>query len=237
MKKYVFGVFSLLFILYGCSSDELTDPLDVDLTAAIKRASPDGTLEHFILPSPEDYNSIPSDPNNPISELKVELGRMLFYETGLALDPLHEEAMESYSCATCHIPEAGFMPGRAQGIADGGAGFGLNGEGRTKLFFYENDEPDVQGARALSVMNVAFTPNTTWSGQFGGNDVNEGTEDVWEGATEINHLGLMGLESQIIEGFDLHRMLINETILDTLGYKPYFDALLVVFLNLNVIQS
>lgn len=87
MKKYVLGAFSLFLILYGCSSDELTDPLDVDLRTAVRKASPDGSLEHFILPSSDEYLSIPSDPNNPISELKVELGRMLFFETGLALDP------------------------------------------------------------------------------------------------------------------------------------------------------
>ena len=225
MKKYVLGVFCLIAILYGCSSDKLTDPQDINLRNAIKLASPDGTLDHFILPSFNDYPNIPTDPNNTITDLKVELGRMLFFETGLALEPLHEEAKGTYSCSTCHIPEAGFMPGIGQGIADGGSGFGVNGEGRTKLIFYENDEPDVQGARALSVMNAAFTLNTTWSGQFGGNDNNEGTEDVWEGLTEINHLGLMGMESQIIEGFDLHRMVINYDVLDTLGYRPYFNAI------------
>ncbi|MEO1263256.1 MAG: cytochrome c peroxidase, partial [Bacteroidota bacterium] len=225
MKKYTIGVLAAIIFMIGCASDELTDPLDVNLRKAIRLASPDGSLEHFIIPAPTDFSNIPTDPNNPLTELKVELGRMLFYETGIALEPLHEEAMGTYSCATCHIPEAGFMPGRAQGIADGGAGFGVNGEGRTKLFFYENDEPDVQGARALSVMNVAFTPNTTWSGSFGANDNNVGTEDVWEGFTEINHLGLMGLESQVIEGFDLHRMVINETVMDTLGYRPYFETI------------
>ncbi len=224
MKKYVLGAFVMLSFIYGCSSDELTNPLDVDLKAAVRKASPNGSLDHFILPSSTDYASIPSDPNNPLTETKIELGRMLFFETGIALDPLFEESKGTYSCATCHIPEAGFMPGRAQGIADGGSGFGVNGEGRTKLFFYDNDEPDVQGARALSVMNVAFVPNTTWSGQFGGNDNNVGTEDVWEGFTEINELGLMGLESQALEGFELHRMIVNGTIIDTLGYKPYYDA-------------
>lgn len=225
MKKYVLGVFSIALIAFGCASDELTDPLDVDLRNAVRSAAPDGTLDHFIIPATTDFSNIPTDPNNPLTDLKVELGRMLFFETGLALEPLYDEAKATYSCATCHIPEAGFMPGRAQGIADGGAGFGINGEGRTKLFFYDNDEPDVQGARALSVMNVAFTPNTTWSGQFGGNDNNEGTENVWEGFTEINHLGLLGLESQVIEGFDLHRMIISHDVLDSLGYKPYFNAI------------
>lgn len=224
MKKYILAAFGLTLMLYSCSSDKLTHPYDVDLKKAIERAAPTGTVDHFILPESTDYENIPSDPNNPLSDLKIELGRMLFFETGLALDPLHEECRGTYSCATCHIPEAGFMPGRAQGIADGGKGFGLNGEGRTKLFFYENDEPDVQGARALSILNLAFTPNTTWSGQFGATDNNVGTEEAWVGFPEINHLGLMGPESQIIEGFELHRMVINEDVVDSLGYKPLFDA-------------
>ena len=224
MKKVLLGAIGFILLLQSCSSDELQNPLDVELEKSIKKTSPTGHLDHFILPDPTDYNSIPQEPDNPLTDLKVELGKMLFYETGLALDPKYPQSKSTYSCSSCHIPEAGFMPGRAQGIADGGAGFGLNGEGRSKYFFYNDDEPDVQGTRALNVMNVAFTPNTTWSGQFGGNDNNAGTQDVWEGLTEVNHLGLLGLESQNIEVLSLHRMIINKGVVDSLGYKPYFDA-------------
>ncbi|MFQ5446731.1 MAG: cytochrome-c peroxidase [Saprospiraceae bacterium] len=225
MKYYLLGLFGLALMVYACSSDELKNPLDGELEKAILRASPTGQIDHFILPDPTDYSSIPQEPNNPITEVKVQLGRMLFFETGLGLDPVHEEMKGTYSCSTCHIPEAGFMPGNAQGIADGGSGFGTNGAGRVKMFYYGDDEPDVQGARALSVLNVAFTPNTTWSGAFGANDNNVGTEDVWDAPpVNINQLGLMGLESQAIEGFALHRMIINAEVIDTLGYKPYFDA-------------
>ena len=224
MKKYAIVLLSIMPFLFGCSSDELIDPLDVDLRAAVKKASPEGSIDHFILPSPTDYPNIPADPNNPINALKVELGKMLFFETGLALDPLYDEALGTYSCATCHVPNAGFMPGRAQGIADGGQGFGLNGEGRTKLFFYDNDEPDVQGRRALSLFNVAFVPNSGWAGQFGGTHINIGTEENWVDLLEINELGLQGAESQAIETSILHRLIINEEVVDSLGYKPYFDA-------------
>lgn len=224
MKKLLLVVFGFILLLHSCSSDELQNPLDVELKKSIKKASPTGHLDHFILPDPTDYASIPQEPANPLSDLKVELGKMLFYETGLALGPKYPQGKGTYSCSSCHIPEAGFMPGRIQGIADGGAGFGINGEGRAKIFFYNDNEPDVQGARALNVMNVAFTLNTTWSGQFGANDNNIGTEDVWEDLTEVNHLGMMGLETQNIEGLDIHRMVINEAVMDSLGYKPYFDA-------------
>lgn len=224
MNKYILTVFGLMAFIFGCSSDELKNPLDVDLRRAIEANSPTGQLDHFILPNSTDYENLPADPNNPLSEIKVELGRMLFYETGLALQPLHEEAKGTYSCASCHIPEAGFMPGREQGMADGGQGFGASGEGRTKMFFYENDEPDVQGARALSLFNAAFTTNTAWSGQFGATHINEGTEDSWVGTSEINHLGFQGAESQAIETFDLHRLVANEDVIDSLGYKLYYDA-------------
>ncbi len=225
MKKYLLGVFGLALLAFACSSDELTNPNDVALVKAIERVSPTGQLDHFILPDPTDYASIPQEPSNPLSAVKVQLGGMLFNETGLALNPVHPEMKGTYSCSSCHIPEAGFMPGNAQGIADGGSGYGVNGAGRVKMYYYKNDEPDVQGARALNVMNVAFTPNTTWSGAFGANDNNVGTNAVWDvPPVNINQLGLMGLESQAIEGFALHRLVINEQVVDTLGYKAYFDA-------------
>ena len=211
-------------LVYACSYDEVKDPTDFQLRKAIDKASPTGSYEHFILPSETDFANIPQEPKNPLNTAKVALGKMLFYETGIALEPKYPEGMLSYSCASCHIPEAGFMPGRAQGIADGGTGFGINGEGRVKFIFYGNDEPDVQGARALNVCNVAFVPNTTWAGMFGGTGINVGTESQWTGDLTTNFLGMQGLESQALAVQKVHRMIMNETIADTLGYKNLFDA-------------
>ena len=120
---------------------------------------------------------------------------------------------------------AGFRPGGIQGIADGGIGFGQNGEGRTKLAAYRPNEMDVQGLRPLSVLNVAFVENSTWNGRFGSNGVNIGTEDRWLEAegTDLNEEGLAALETQNIEGMDLHRMEITEEVLDGYGYRKYFD--------------
>jgi len=184
-----------------------------------------GGKDKYILPAADDFGIIPQDPNNPLTREKAELGKLLFFETGLALAPMHDFGKETYSCASCHVPSAGFRPGRPQGIADGGLGFGDNGEGRIFNGNYEVTEPDVQGLRPLSVLNAAYVTNTTWNGRFGGNDLNEGTEDVWneEDGSEINHLGFKGLESQNIEGLHVHRMVINKDVLDTLGYTPLFD--------------
>lgn len=227
MKRFVIAGFGMILLLFACTSDELNNPLDDTLRATLDRTSPTGSFEHYILPDTDAYSSIPQDKDhNPLFREKVELGKMLFFETGLALSPIHEEGKGTYSCASCHIPEAGFMPGRVQGIADGGIGIGTNGENRGKSQHYNEDELDVQGARPLSLLNVAFVDNTSWSGQFGANGVNEGTELYWDNdpVTEVNHFGFHGLESQNIEGLHLHRMVVVKEVLDAYGYTPLFDA-------------
>jgi cytochrome c peroxidase len=214
---------SLLF--YTCTKDNIPTftATDNSLQSRLQRVSPDGTIEHFILPDSDDYAAIPQDNHNPLTAEKVALGKLLFHETGLAEDAIYNSSKGTYSCSSCHIAEFGFMPGRHQGIADGGLGFGTS---RTKLNQYEGEEVDAQGARPLSMLNVAYVTNSTWSGKFGSTGVNIGTEHVWGEAdpdTEINHLGLSGLESQNIEGLDLHRMVINREVLDWYGYTPLFD--------------
>ncbi len=227
MKRIGTTLIAIAFLLSACTVDETINPLDGELVRTLERLSPTGTVDHFILPQADDYTAIPQDPANPLTADKVFLGRMLFYETALARDAAKAAGVGTYSCSTCHIPEAGFMPGRSQGIADGGIGFGFNGESRTKVNVYDETEMDVQGARALSLLNVAFVENTTWSGKFGSRGNNAEFEAIFgvtDPMTEINHLGLKGLETQNLEGFKLHRMSLDEYILDTLGYRKYFDA-------------
>jgi cytochrome c peroxidase len=208
----------------GCTSDELDNPLDVQLQQRLSQISPTGDLTGFALPSSNDLAAIPQDPHNPLTPDKVQLGKMLFFETGLALDPVHESGRETYSCGSCHVPSSGFMAGREQGIADGGMRFGTLGEGRTKNPSYADLELDAQGVRPLCMFNVAYVSNTTWNGRFGSGGANVGTEHAWEGQTEVNHLGYSGLETQNIEGLKLHRMVVNEDVVDSLRYRPLFDA-------------
>ena len=88
---------------------------------------------------------------------------------------------------------------------------------------YLESEIDAQGTRPMTVMNVTFMTNTLWSGLFGANDRNEGTESSWTGLAEVIHTGYAGLEAQNIEGFDLHRLEINDRVLYDFGYAEYFD--------------
>ena len=111
-------------------------------------------------------------------------------------------------------------------LQDGAEGFGFHGEGRDISGHYAENEIDAQGARPLSMIGVAYVQNSMWAGRFGARFNNVGTEAVWnqDAATALNHLGLDGLEAQNIDGTITHRMRVNEYVLDTLGYRPMFDA-------------
>ncbi len=222
---------ALALLMVQCTKEEtsVSEPqgnLDKLLTDVIISASPNGRFSHFVLASEYDLQHLPNqDPHNPITRAKVNLGQMIFFDPAFAQDAKDSACYETYSCATCHIPEAGFLPGRTQGIADGAHGFGFLGNRRNPLPQYLEEDLDAQGVRPLTVMNVAYMTNTLWSGVFGAHDVNAGTEEHWEGPlAEVNHLGFVGLESQNIEGVALHRMSVNEHVLDDYDYRQMFDA-------------
>lgn len=227
MRKITLVCFVLVLFVVACTKDKMPVLVELDnqLRNLVAASAPDGNLEFYILPNENDYDNIPADPMNPLTDEKVQLGKFMFYDTGLAQGALKPSGKGTYSCASCHIPEAGFKPGNFQGIADGGIGFGINGENRVRDTEYEENELDVQDARPLSLVNVAYVTNTFWNGQFGATGVNVGTEDVWseDVATERNHLGMQGIETQNIEGLETHRITINKEILDEYGYTEMFD--------------
>lgn len=216
-----------LALIASCTRDKM--PSDIDLDNTLKRmitnASPESRLDYYILPDETDYEKIPQDPKNPLTKEKIELGKLLFHETALAQDAVKESGLGTYSCASCHIAESGFRPNNFQGIADGGLGFGANGEDRVKNIEYTEGELDVQSARPLSMVNVAYVRNTFWNGQFGWGGVNEGTEDVWNDRedTERNHQEFHGIETQNFEGLISHRISINKELLEEHGYLDMYD--------------
>lgn len=216
---------SLVMILLIVSCAKTVEPtLDEELKGIIAENARNGELEYFIFPESGDYKNLPNqDPANPITEEKIKLGQLLFFEPGLAQNPEYDVCYETYSCSSCHIPSRGFLPGRIQGIADGAVGFGNEGTRRILADGYQETEIDAQGTRPMTVMNVTYMTNTLWSGTFGANDKNIGTEHAWEGLAEVNHTGYAGLEAQNIEGFDLHRLEINDRVLYDFGYARLFD--------------
>ena len=221
------SILGLIVVLNACTKDRMPTLVELDnqLENSIQGKSHNGTLDFYVLPNENDLHLIPQDPKNPLTPQKVELGKLMFHDTGLGQDPMKEAGRGTYSCASCHVSEAGFRPGNFQGIADGGVNFGIGGEDRVKNTLYSDDELDVQSARPLSMVNVAYVSNTFWNGQFGGGNVNEGTEDVWDlrDDTELNHLGFEGIETQNMDGLIAHRITINKELLDEYGYTFLFD--------------
>lgn len=224
MSKPIGVLAVLALLLFACTHEPLENHLDGELKKKLDFISPTGSYTYYQFPASDDYAAIPNQDNkNPITKEKVALGELLFHESALAASPAYPIGKGSFSCASCHIAASGFTAGRAQGIADGGLGFGAN---RQKISAYLDEEVDAQGARPLSMLNVAYVTNALWSGGFGSYGVNEGTEELWEDHpfAEVNHEGLEGLEAQNIEGLTLHRMDVTTELLDVHGYRSYFDA-------------
>jgi len=194
----------------GCDSSNVADEdgsLDEDLIVMLTKNG-ERTVANFILPASDDFGSIPQDPANPLTEDKVELGKLLFHETALSTNPRHESARGTYSCATCHHADAGFQAGRQQGIGDGGSGWGQHGENRGINPDYAVDEVDVQPLKSPTILNSAFQRINMWDGRFGARGMNEGTESEWlpGSEAEANWLGYEGLETQAIQALKVHRM-------------------------------
>ncbi|MBI1288789.1 MAG: cytochrome-c peroxidase [Flavobacteriales bacterium] len=220
---------SLSFI--GCQEDSIitddtTQPnvLDAALDEALLNASNGVGADFYKLPTSMD--AIPQDPKNPLTAAKVELGKMLYHESGLATNPMNEAGRFTYSCASCHHAEGGFQANLPQGISEGGMGFGLHGEGRYPNPEYAVAELDVQPIRTPSVLNIAYQTNVLWNGQFGGTHLNAGTESQWFENTPKtwNHLGFEGTETQAIAGVIVHRQGMTEQLYDQTGYRPLFEA-------------
>ena len=84
------------------------------------------------LPLPE----VPAD--NPMSDVKVELGQLLFYDERLSVN-------STMSCATCHIQALAFTDGKARSI-------GATGQ--------------VHPRSAMTLVNVAYASRLTWANQL-----------------------------------------------------------------------
>lgn len=183
-------------------------------------------LSFFTMPKSGDLGAIPQDPNNPLTEEKVELGQLLFHDPELLQNPRDTElGAGTGSCASCHHARAGFQAGIRQGIGEGGYGFGVYGEARERHPAYDAANIDVQPVRTPSAMNGAWQTNMLWNGQFGATGTNIGTEERWTAGmpVEVNHLGFEGLESQAIAGQDVHRLDVSTLVGDPL-YTPLFVA-------------
>lgn len=228
-KAIGMGLIISSLLISACQSDQLNEEeirLDAQLSRQLERHAYGEGLAFFQLPASDDYHNIPQDPRNPLTREKVELGKLLYHETGLALAPMQSVGEGTYSCASCHFADAGFQAGRHQGIGEGGEGIGVKGEGRQKISFYAEEELDVQPIRTPTTLNTAYQELMLWNGQFGAGGANAGTEFAWTPGTpkENNKFGYQGLEIQAIAGLDVHRLVVDTAFLRQTGYDELFDA-------------
>ncbi len=226
MKKYIILSFIAFFCLVMACDDGETEAhstLDIALENAMTSAGYNKI--DFLFPPSDDYSNIPQDPLNPLTAEKVALGKLLYHETGLALNPRQPSSLNTYSCASCHFASAGFQTNRLQGLGDGGRGFGINGENRVKSDDYDGAEIDAQAIRTPTVLNCAYQQNMLWNGQFGATGANTGTENLWTPNTPkfFNTTGFEGVEIQSIASMGVHRMEIDTNDLITTIYKDMFD--------------
>ena len=92
-SKPVFLATLSLFLLIACNKETadpiVEDTLDLDLMSALDLASPTGRFFHFILANENDLEHLPNqDPSNQITRNKVNLGKSIFFDPGLAQDAL-----------------------------------------------------------------------------------------------------------------------------------------------------
>jgi cytochrome c peroxidase len=85
------------------------------------------------IPAPFPRPPVPVD--NPMSAVKVELGRRLFYDKRMS-------ANGQESCATCHRQEFAFTDGKARAVGSTG---------------------EMHPRGSMSLANVAYNPALTWS--------------------------------------------------------------------------
>ena len=160
---------------------------------------------------------------------KVRLGQQLFHESGFGSVGKLEDFVGTYSCATCHHARGGFQANMAQGIGEGGMGFGVSGELRMMAEGIDASLIDVQPLRTPSALNSAYQTNHLWNGQFGGTGLNSYTTSVWPetGPISINNLGYSGVETQAIAGLEVHRHDFDLESVRELGFQTLWDQVFV----------
>jgi cytochrome c peroxidase len=107
--------------------------------------------------------------HNPMSEAKVELGRLLFFDTRLS-------GNGTQSCATCHRPELAFTDGRARAI-------GSTGESHPRS--------------TMSLVNVAYNASFTWQDPTLTSLESQARVPMFN--THPTELGLAGREDELLK--------------------------------------
>ena len=67
----------LAVVLFSCQNDQLQrSHYDTVLAQTMEQVSPTNELSSFILPEDGDYSQFVQEPQNPMTSIKVELGKL-----------------------------------------------------------------------------------------------------------------------------------------------------------------
>lgn len=245
LKIHFSLLLGIIFVITGCSGGG--DGQGETVLEPVVETAPDGSIledlltassptqskDFYLLPASDDFNNIPQDPLNPLTQAKVDAGKLIFHDPAFATEGVALRA-KTWSCATCHHARAGFKSGLIQGMGEGGEGFGLKGEARA---WHDPDtgtqDADVQPVTSPTVLNVAYQDVMLWNGALGNASngiINVGIDPdrlMTEGTPkEANREGLSGIETQAIAGTGVHRILGFPPELET---TDYYQMLLDAF--------
>lgn len=228
MKKTLIRLTILAALISGCKKNDFNPESQTSLSSGDSEdlKSTAEALSAYRMPDSNHYDSIPQDPKNPLTAEKVALGQLLFHESRLGVNNLSPQGLQTYSCATCHHAEAGFQSGLAQGIGEGGVGFGTYGESRAPDPLYDAGLIDVGNIRTPSVLNTAYSVVMMWNGEFGATGPNANTQASWVEGTPMynNFLGYEGLETTGLVAENRHRLVPDTAWLASVPeYKNLFD--------------
>ena len=155
MNKQVRSLACVLVLAGACST------LDPDRLTGLR----DGYA--WNLPAGLPQPVVPVD--NPMSQVKVELGRALFYDARLS-------GNQTYSCATCHRPELAFTDGRARALGSTG---------------------ELHPRSTMSLVNVAYNLSYNWADPNLETLEEQALIPMFNQAPV--ELGLVGMEQEVVE--------------------------------------
>ncbi len=228
------GLMMVISAACGGPPVEVGQTPEGQLVSLIRASHPDGLAAYTL---PTELSEIPQDNTNPLTPEKVELGGLLFHETGLASAGNNPGLAGTWSCASCHDVAAGFKAGVPQGIGEGGTGTGPD---RVMSAVMDTDAPagdphvpDIQPVASPSILNTAFQDVMLWNGQFGNRpgsiNAEVATDRLFTDGTPKAHnrLNLSGLETQAVAGLGVHRQDVYHS--GVLAFDPYEELWTTVF--------
>ena len=89
MKFASIVIFCVLFVvLFTTCQNEAKNYTCEEVKKLILNKSTNNSLSDFLLPNEDEWNKIPQDSLNPITSIKVTLGKFLFFDPAISLQML-----------------------------------------------------------------------------------------------------------------------------------------------------